>query len=122
MIAGAWRILSTRTTRFTSRLREAGRAFAADLMGAGEPRRGKNYLRKDQADGPTGRQSGRVPVWVGLPAASKTRSWWAASGWAPPAAAVGHQGKRPCESRLWQSQNPWPSYIRTFSAVPLRLR
>jgi len=36
--------------------------------------------------------------------------------------AVGHQEKRRWERRLVQSQKPWPSYARSFSAVPVRLR
>ena len=38
------------------------------------------------------------------------------------AAAEGHHRKRPWESRLWQSQNPWPSYCKTRMDVPRRVR
>src|SRR5262249_51011222 len=95
----------------------AGVRSQVGSSGATPPRSRKGPSGPGQAGGPTGRQSATVPVRVGSPAESRTASWCAASRCAPPCAAEGHHGKR-----LWQSQNPWPSYMSTFSAVALRLR
>jgi hypothetical protein len=66
----------------------------------------------------------------------QSRAIWARSGWPFPSlrmssraergprvsALVGHHAKRPCERRFLMSQEPWPSYSKSFSAVPARLR
>ncbi len=86
---------------------------------------GKRTCRQSQLRGPIGRQWGQPRRrFRGCPPTAAPPP----VGGQPDAGALlselaeGHQGKRPCESRLWQSQNPWPSYMSTFTAVPLRLR
>jgi hypothetical protein len=72
------------------------------------------------------------------PEATRRQSWaiWARSGWpcqskiissradrgTRASALVGHHAKRPCESRFIMIQYPWPSYSKSLSAVPARLR
>src|SRR5262249_55152214 len=86
--------------------RRAGLFLPYWLMEGGGQRFGKSRFRYESMAagnlrGPTGRQSGAAPFCVGWPAESNTASWWAARRPAPLAeAAAGHQGKRPCESRL----------------------
>lgn len=86
--------------RLTGRFPGSGPA-SRPSTGRARPRQsGKSRSGPGQVRGPTGRQSATAPVRIGFPAASNTDSWCAASRCAFPSAAEGHQGKRPCESRL----------------------
>jgi len=79
-------------------------------------------LYRLQSGGVTGRQIGAPLDAAQSPPNNSTDSSCASSPVAARSDDEGQWANFPLESRLWQSQNPWPSYTRIFMAVLRRLR
>jgi hypothetical protein len=79
------------------------------------------YARRRASPEATRRQSRAIWARSGWPFQSTMMSSRAERGpWA--SVLSGHHAKRPCERRFILSQEPWPSYSNTLSAVPVRWR
>ena len=74
---------------------------------------------------PPGRPVARPapPAWLrDCPPREELASDGPPASWSPHSCRLATSGTCPLESRLWQSQKPWPSYTSIFSAVADRLR
>jgi transposase len=79
------------------------------------------YARSRASPEATRRQSWAIWARSGLPFHNTMRSARAERG-TRAFALCGHHEKCPCESRFIMIQEPWPSYSKSLSAVPVRLR